>query len=376
MKTCQVKLGSFGINLRDIHNVHGTRLTTIPANNVVVLSEAFQDSVYLWGKTVWNGYTGWFAIRYYQSWWVYGIEGNTELCDQIEGWPDNLLPPDPIVRTVTPTPYVASPTPVLSTGIVFGVHTVPGGDNSVIMSALNVVQSHGVSFGVKSVNDASICNQVEAAGGVCIYRSLLHGDCPIVTNDPIQEANRWVALMAQDYVGVNATYFELVNECNMDNKQWWNSFITEAVRLSNQRHWRIVIPSLNPGVGDYAFYAPLRSSLQYLMQSNGCLGVHNYSIYTPYLWNGDIYTSYRHRMTRNALVQLGLSNLDICITEVARLGGGATANEDDFVGWWDRVRHDPGLRFVGIWTMGADHTCCWQQAGLKNVLPSIANRIY
>ena len=384
LKQCAVKLRDKNINLREGPSTGFRVLTVIPSRVIVTLTAANEGvgDPFLWGQTTytnaWGTFTGWFAIRFENDpvdpWWVDGVPG-TPLCSDIPGWPPGLDPPPQFVYepTLTPTPYVPP-----STGhTVFAFHTVPGGSSYYATAAQNVVQSHGVEYGIKSVNNVEECNAVAANGGDCIYRDLRFGDCPMLTGDPVQTAREWMARLAPVYVGVNAKYFEIVNECDMNNGAWWNSFILTAVQEANARGWKIVIPTLNPGVGDVEFWRPMIPALRAMAAGGHLVGLHDYSVYSPPLCNGSPYTAYRHEMTYQAICgTFGICNLKYAITEVGQGWGNEVPDVNDMVCWWDRVKNTNNVAFIAVWTLHGHSTCCWPNADWDNYAVPLAQRIF
>lgn len=381
-KQCEVKLRDKNINLRAGPSTSDRILTVIPSRVIVTLTAADEGAgdPYLWGKTtytnVWGTFTGWFAIRWendpHDPWWVDGVPG-TPLCSDIPGWPPGLDPPPQFVYepTLTPTPYI----PPATGRTIFAFHTVPGGSSYYATAAQSVVQSHGVPYGIKSVNNAAECNAVVANGGLCIYRDLAHGDCPLLTNDPTYEANRWLNQMG--YSGVNAQYFEIVNECNMDNKAWWNAFIIEAVHWANARGLKIVVPTLNPGVGDVEFWRPLIPALREMAVGGHLVGLHDYAVYGASLCNGSPYTAYRHEMTYNAICgTFGICDLRYAITEVGQGWGNEPPDVGDMVCWWNRVKNKNNVAFIAVWTLHGSSTCCWPRADWDSSAVALAQHIY
>jgi len=98
--TCIVKTRGFAVNERTDHAVTApkTEYSPIPPASTVMVYEFWQGPTYLWARNVY----GWFAVRAGSSWWVDGVEGTTETCVDVPGWPDGLPPPAPIVALPNP----------------------------------------------------------------------------------------------------------------------------------------------------------------------------------------------------------------------------------------------------------------------------------
>lgn len=117
LKTCEVKAAQT-VRIRSAANTSGTIVGSVATNEVITISEVVLGEGYLWARHS----RGWSAIRSGTTWWVYGIEGQTETCVDILGWPNNLEPPVPVVR---------------SREIQWGWHILVGSNTAPISSTLN-----------------------------------------------------------------------------------------------------------------------------------------------------------------------------------------------------------------------------------------------
>ncbi len=329
---------------------------------VVQVREFAADKSYVWAKIETNG---WIAVRdlVTPEWWADGTDSG-EFCVDVAGWPENLVPPLPITRR----------------GPALGFHAVPGANADEMMSAFAVLKAAGIPFGVKVVNEPDLCRKTVAAGGICIYRSVYPADCPNVNNtDPVQEAYLYM-LSLSPYVNqqTNATYVEIVNECDFgpDRLAWWNQFLLEAVRLAQEWRWPpLIAPTWAPGQPTDEWHLDLiRPALVALRDSGGALGIHNYSIYKDVgLCQSDQWLGYRHRRIHAKLVEMGLGDLKLAITEAARGGGNEAVSVADFACWYKSIEGDPYVLMVGLWTAGRTNT--WPLADLNSWMLPIARAV-
>jgi len=180
---------------------------------------------------------------------------------------------------------------------------------------------------------------------------------------------------------VRPDFVEIVNECYLGDPQsdlptmrWWDAFFVEAIAQAQRLGWPpLALPSVNPGVGDLAFWTPFQSTLRALRNSGGVLSVHDYGISDPFLMPCNIWTSCRHRMTHDALVALGVGDLRIAVTEVARGAGDLPPDVGDFVTWYEYIRNDAGLHSVALWTAG--EAGAWLNANLNGHMLRIAELV-
>jgi hypothetical protein len=336
--SCAVKVGAYNINLRQQPATGTPVIGRAGAGTVQTVYEWHEADPYLWA---YNG-TGWFVTRQI-DWWVFGIEGQTERCVDVLGWPGDLVPPVPIVQEPQQTAFL--------------IHVEVGASADELAQMYSIMDAHGVVSGVKAVNTLDLCAHALAYGQVCVMRDLISGDCPnVLAADPVAEAARWLRLIEPRVLptGLRPDYIEPMNECNHDDLAWWNAFMLEAVRLAALWDWPpLIVPSLAPGHGDSAMITAWRSALAALGDAGGCFGMHAYSIDNAMgLADGDIWTAYRHRLLRAQLVGAGLGDLDICITEAAAGDGYQPPDLDDFAAWYGTVKDDPHLRLVAAYHAG------------------------
>ena len=387
---CWVKNNSnYRTNLRRDPVIANNIIGAVDRGEVVPLFEATSSNSYVWARTLVDGKIGWFVI-WGGNWWVYSLGSETQACVDIPGWPGDELPPEinpPPPPTPTPTPR-----PPQTRARLYW-HDVTGGNVGEMRQAWAILDSKGIGFGVKMVNDPAACNAAVNAGGECIARSVHPADCPPgipgpggAWTDPAAAARDWVRQVETYTVAQNIRpqYVELINECYMGNPstdrrtmQWWDAFMAEAVVYAHSRGWPpLALPSLNPGAGDTEFLRPFQHSLTLLMQYGGLFSTHDYGIYNLHLVQAgscDVYTSCRHRLIRVALDNLGLQGLQITVTEVARGSGNEPVDEADFIAWYELVSRDEGLHSVALWTAG--HTGAWPNANLNGHMVGIAQGV-
>ena len=66
-------------------------------------------------------------------------------------------------------------------------------------------------------------------------------------------------------------------------------------------------------------------------------------------------------------------DINVAITEAAKDWGASRADVDDFVCWYEHIRHDEFLHSVSLWTMGNNDT--WPLANLDDYVVPIAQGV-
>jgi len=385
---CWVKNVDYTINLRAQPRTTAAIVEHVQRGEVQELF-AVQDGTqgygYLWARTFVDGVGGWFVIRQRSSWWVYSLGAETQACVDVPGWPGSELPPE--INPPPPTPTATPRPPQTRAALLF--HAVPGANSWEMQQAWQVLAGKGIVFGVKAVNEPALGAAAQSMGGIYIARSVHPSDCPAGTpggagnvRDPASAARDWLHdIGGYVFQGARPDYIEIVNECYLGDPQsdlstmrWWDAFFVEAIAEAQRLGWPpLALPSVNPGVGDLAFWTPFQATLRALRNSGGVLSVHNYGINEPYLVPCNVWTSCRHRMTHDALVALGVGDLPIAITEVARGAGDLPPDVGDFVAWWAVVSNDAGLHSVALWTAG--EAGAWPLANLNGHMVQIAQGV-
>lgn len=358
LKTCQVKVGGFTINARATPSTSAAIVGHVTAGAVVSIQAVTQGDQYLWAYTS----AAWFVIRERETWWVYGVE-QSELCQDIPGWPVGLEPP---------------PALVLDTPAALLWHAVPGANANEMLASYDILRAKGIPFGVKSVNDTNLCRQAVAAGGICILRSVHPGDCPNVeAPDPRVEARRWMEAIApytvNQLAGIDTSWLfvETTNECLFDFSHliWWREFIDASVDFAVAHNWPpLVLPTLAPGWGDPEMFRVWKPALLKLAAHGGAIGMHDYSI-TGTLCGGDEWLSYRHRKNRTYMLESEYT-VPIAITEAAPGWGNDPVSVEDFACWGNATARDPDVVSRALWTAGP--TGAWPNANLNGWLLPIA----
>lgn len=268
------------------------------------------------------------------------------------------------------------------------IHTVPGVNEMALEASYPVLSAKNIKFGVKSYSDTQSCTAALVRGGLCIFRWPVNGDCPNSSDpDPKAVAFSWMktyqrALMPLwDYASTDRLIVEIVNECyygsssDIGTYYWWATFIEEAVDYAVEYGWPpIIIPTFGPGYGDDALqYSIWKTALLKLKDANGLIGFH---AYTPYLDTGlcgcDKWLACRHRLNYQVMLSQGI-DLHYAITEAAAGWGNEPVSVDDYVCWWEQIKHDKGLHSVSLW-IGGYHQA-FPKANLDGYYVPLANRI-
>lgn len=65
-----------GVNLRHSYGVKAEKLSAIPYNAIVTVSETVQADGYTWGKVTYNGITGWCALDFCTQLYDVDVQGD------------------------------------------------------------------------------------------------------------------------------------------------------------------------------------------------------------------------------------------------------------------------------------------------------------
>jgi len=229
-KTCLVKTRNVNINERTAPSTTAPRTATspIPSGSTVKLLEVVEAEGYLWGQNA----LGWFAIRQGTSWWVDGLEGATELCPDVPGWPEGLAPPAPIARAMP------------------GIWVGPGANRDELLTFGARVKAAGLQPAATVYGEPDAAAILSAHGWHVALRAIGAPDCPEMHLPAAQSAERFVAAVLAD-VGIRSHATILANECTWPSAVYARDWVRAAADEAAARGVRTLVPIVwNPGAPD------------------------------------------------------------------------------------------------------------------------------
>jgi hypothetical protein len=282
-------------------------------------------------------------------------------------WIDNLsiqyVLNDPTMAFV---PYDDGPHTLL------GLHLIVGAQEDPIVDIAKRLREIGWPLGTLkgTTGTEGVLNEVATVSPetVIIYRSLMTPwgmrDCPNDRNDPVAEAQLWMAGMIPYWNGVQADYYEITNECQPP-MNWLVPFSIESMRIANEQGLCLLLFSFSGGRPEPYEYAQLLPVYEYALQ-NPCrsgryhgVALHAYSgSKFGLLSESGIYLGLRHRLYY-ALILSQLPEaiqIPVYLTEVGP-GDGRTPFkcEDvarDMIQYTQQLEKDPYIRGMNLWNFG------------------------
>lgn len=275
------------------------------------------------------------------------------------------------------------------------IHVVPGYNVMELNATYPTLAAAGVGFGIKTYAGAERCAETLLYGGICILRIPLFGtDCPEMGSnlerDPVQSAKDWMneyKRLTSSLWGYRSTgrfYIELTNECRFGSENdpgpvyWWASWLKQAslIFLADTSWPPVVVPTYGPGDGDSVFaYVAWKEGLTNFASRGSLLGFHDYTPEPPGSGQGlcacDEWLGCRHRRNYQALKLAGIT-MRYAITEAARGWGSSPVDVQDFLCWYNKIKHDEGLHSVAAWTGGFGGDPRWGVASLDGYYQTLA----
>lgn len=276
-----------------------------------------------------------------------------------------------------------------------GLHVVNGTQTESVLGFVRRMADAGLPLStVKGLNDTeAMLNEIEVISPqtVTVYRSLLTPDgiydCPqeiidVGGNypDPVATARKWISGLEGSWNGVNADYFEFINECPAP-LDWISTFSIEAMRMANEQGRCLLLFSFPGGNPDMASFEQLLPAYQYALD-NPCasgrthgIALHAYSLEDNRLTSeSDVWIAFRHRILyeRLLLTLPPAADLPVYITEMGIGGGtimpGCEAIIKDTLQYTYQVEEDPYVKGFHLWSVGTgvqwyDITPCLGQLG-------------
>ncbi|NDJ75101.1 MAG: hypothetical protein GYB65_02490 [Chloroflexi bacterium] len=276
------------------------------------------------------------------------------------------------IQFVAATPtmvYVPVETPPRT---LMGLHLIVGARREPVLELATRLRDIGWPLGtVKGTSGTEdILNEVAriSPDTVIVFRSLLtplgQRDCPNTANSPQAEAQLWMAGLQQYWAGVNADYYEIVNECEPP-MEWMAAFSIEAMRIANLQGQCLLLFSFGPGNPEPEEFAQLLPVFQYALE-NPCgpgrlhgIALHTYGIgQTTLVSESGIYLGFRHRLFYSTiLTQLPEAvRLPVYLTE-AGPGDGRTDFtcadvQRDVMQYTQQLEYDPYIQGFHLWNLG------------------------
>lgn len=272
-----------------------------------------------------------------------------------------------------------------------GLHLVVGAKQQPVVDLARRMAELGWPLGtIKGTTDTEdILNAVAAVSPetMIVFRSLLTPwgmrDCPNLHADPVAEAQRWMYGIYPFWGGVNADYYEIMNEC-LPSAEWLVPFSIEAMRIASTLGKCILVFSFPPGHPEVDFWQRLTPVLDYALD-NPCgpgryhgVALHAYGVDTQTLVSqSGLYLGLRHRLLYTQLLmdRPEYARLPVYLTEAGPGDGSTTFPcEDvtrDVILFTQQLEYDPYVRGFHLWNVGPigqffDVTAC---------LPMISNAL-
>lgn len=272
-----------------------------------------------------------------------------------------------------------------------GLHVLNERSKDQVLSFVQRMAAAGIPVGtVKGLNATeTILNEIEVISPqtVTVFRSLNtadgFGDCPqdiFQEPDPVATARRWYSHFDSQWAGVNADYYEYMNECPAP-LGWIAEFSIEMMRLANEDGRCLLLFSFPGGNPDMGVFNELLPAYEYAV-ANECapgrthgIALHAYSTEDHLLASeSDKWISMRHRILYERL-QITLpeaANLPVYITEYG-IGGGTILPPcerviRDALQYTYQIEEDPYVRGFHLWNVGSgaqwyDITGCLPELG-------------
>lgn len=256
-----------------------------------------------------------------------------------------------------------------------GLHVLNDTSADSVINFVERMLNAGYPVGtIKGLNSTEpMLNRIEQISPqtVTVFRSLNtadgFGDCPadiFELPDPVATAQRWYAHFESQWDGVNADYFEYMNECPAP-LSWLAEFSIEMMRQANQDGHCLLLFSFPGGNPDMGVFNELLPAYQYAVdhpcapgRTHG-ISLHAYSTEDHLLASeSDKWLVMRHRIIeeRLKLTLPAAADLPVYITEFG-IGGGTImpACETlirDAMQYMYQIEEDPYVKGVHLWNVG------------------------
>ncbi|MCZ2099570.1 MAG: hypothetical protein LC121_25565 [Anaerolineae bacterium] len=247
-KACRLRTRNVRINERTGPGLSAPRTATSPIDTYSTLKvdEFRVADGYLWAREA----LGWFAARDMAAgaWWVDGASDSLD-CSEVEGWPEGLAPPPPIVRNPR------------------GLHLIYSAPRQAVLDALPTLgtlkATDGAEWALAAAKDSG-------RDIVTVYRAIYTAwgklDCPPDWGygDPVTAADRWydmlIGVWAARGVLETADLIEYRNECLFVG-DWEVAFDRRMVERASASGVCLLLFSDAPGTPEIAQFAQRRPVL-------------------------------------------------------------------------------------------------------------------
>ncbi len=349
-KACLLKTFGSAINERTAPSASAPKTATspIPAGSIVKVFEFASVEGYLFARNEF----GWFVTRQGTTWWVYGVSGATELCQDVPGWPPGLAPPADLVR--------GSP----------GVWVGPGANRDELIAFGVQIKAAGYQPAAVVYGEPATAEVLLARGWQVALRAASVPDCPDMALLPETSAARFAAQVIAA-VGTRAQVVVLANECAWPGAQYVAAWVKAAGHAAAAMGVRALVPVVwNPGAPPLEWVPALAPAYR-----SGPIAL---------LWGMNVYparsgvglaardgftawTTWRWELYRAAL-----AGVPMAITEFARGEGAEPPDVQDIRAWWQQVRE--AVVWATAWYAAAPlgH---WAAANLRGRLGELAGAL-
>ena len=366
LQTCELKLRDYAINLRATPG--GTWIKTLAARTTQEVSEFYQGDTYLYAYTG----EGWFVIRD-TEWWVIGVDGSTETCQDLPGWPAGLAPPVPVVRNPA------------------GLHLLFDTLESRTVPLFSVMGTIKTITGAEKLGAAF---KAQESDGVWVHRGIGH-DIPTLGewDDPYAFIRR-----IEGEWSAGADYYEFINETIPPSWPLFRDFTIRVLDYAGERGVCLLWGSFAAGQPEDVAWFYLTDVIEWADQhpcrrnADGSYDYHGIAFHLPLLvpediprqtgtWMDDPYIAGRLTMVDamvNAYSGAGLAGHAsgfVYVTEAGLDDGYSGAWDDEYScqvkarSFWHTVRQRavdwPFVRGWHFWTWGdgrsiwTDSSVCW-----------------
>lgn len=273
-----------------------------------------------------------------------------------------------------------------------GLHMVVGAGREVVLDFVQRLQNAGWPLGTLkgTTGTEDILNAVAAASPstIIVYRSLKTPwgmrDCPNTANDPVLEAQMWIAGLQPQWQGVQADYFEIMNEC-LPSAEWLTAFSIEAMRQAERFGQCLLLFSFSPGRPEPDYFLQLKPVFEYALEHPCASG--RYHGVALHVAGRDAYTlatdsgvamGLRHRLLYGALLQElpEAVQIPVYLTEAGPGDGRVlfpcSEITREALQFTQQLEYDPYVRGFHLWNVGAGAN---EWADITPCLPQLADAL-